>query len=98
MSLGPIELLLILVFVLILAGIIALVVKLVRNSNDTRANTSRIANQLEEPPLRKTPHQTKRHTDRLVYFYSHGCQRVSTKSFAIYTAWSSLAKHDDEIR
>ena len=48
MSLGPIELLLILVFVLILAGIIALVVKLVRNSNDTRANTSRIANHLEE--------------------------------------------------
>ena len=48
MSLGPIEFLLILVFVLILAGIIAIVVKLVRNSNDTRANTSRIANQLEE--------------------------------------------------
>lgn len=48
MSLGPIELLLILVFVLILAGIIALVVKLVRNSNETRANTRRIADQLEE--------------------------------------------------
>lgn len=52
MSVGPIELLLILVFVLILAGIIALVVKLVRNSNDTRANTRRIANQLEEPDRR----------------------------------------------
>ena len=48
MSLGPIELLLILVFVLILAGIIALVVKLVRNSNETRANTRRIAEQLEK--------------------------------------------------
>lgn len=48
MSLGPIELLFILVFVLILAGIIALVVKLIRNSNDTRANTRRIADQLEE--------------------------------------------------
>lgn len=48
MSLGPIELLLILVFVLILAGIIALVVTLVRNSNETRANTRRIADQLEK--------------------------------------------------
>ena len=48
MSLGPIELLLILVFVLILAGIIATVVKLVRNSNETRANTRRIAEQLEK--------------------------------------------------
>ena len=48
MSLGPIELLLILVFVLILAGIITLVVKLVRNSNETRANTRRIAEQLEK--------------------------------------------------
>ena len=48
MSLGPIELLLILVFVLILAGIIALVVTLVRNSNETRANPRRIADQLEK--------------------------------------------------
>ncbi|MCG7455504.1 hypothetical protein [Corynebacterium tuberculostearicum] len=48
MSLGPLEFLLILIPFLILAGIIAIVVKLVRNSNETRANTRRIANQLEE--------------------------------------------------
>ena len=39
---------LILIPFLILAGIIAIVVKLVRNSNETRANTRRIAEQLEK--------------------------------------------------
>lgn len=39
---------LILIPFLILAGIIATVVKLVRNSNETRANTRRIAEQLEK--------------------------------------------------
>lgn len=48
MSLGPLEFLLILIPLLILAGIIAIVVKLVRNSNETRANTRRVADQLEE--------------------------------------------------
>ncbi|MCG7466842.1 hypothetical protein MHY13_01675 [Corynebacterium sp. ACRPE] len=48
MSLGPLEFLLILIPFLILAGIIAIVVKLVRNSNETRANTRRIAEQLEK--------------------------------------------------
>lgn len=48
MSLGPLEFLLILIPFLILAGIIAIVVKLVRNSNETRANTCRIAEQLEK--------------------------------------------------
>ncbi len=48
MSLGPLEFLLILIPFLILAGIIAIVVKLVRNSNETRTNTRCIANQLEE--------------------------------------------------
>ena len=48
MSLGPLEFLLILIPFLILAGIIAIVVKLVRNSNETRANTRRIADQLEK--------------------------------------------------
>ena len=48
MSLSPLEFLLILIPFLILAGIIAIVVKLVRNSNETRANTRRIAEQLEK--------------------------------------------------
>ena len=48
MSLGPLEFLLILIPFLILAGIIAIVVKLVRNSNETRANPRRIAEQLEK--------------------------------------------------
>ena len=48
MSLGPFEFQLILIPFLILAGIIAIVVKLVRNSNETRANTRRIAEQLEK--------------------------------------------------
>ena len=48
MSLGPFEFLLILIPFLILAGIIATVVKLVRNSNETRANPRRIAEQLEK--------------------------------------------------
>lgn len=39
---------LILIPFLILAGIIATVVKLVRNSNETRTNTRRIADQLEK--------------------------------------------------
>ena len=42
------QLVLILIPFLILAGIIATVVKLVRNSNETRANTRRIAEQLEK--------------------------------------------------
>ena len=42
------QLVLILIPFLILAGIIAIVVKLVRNSNETRANTRRIAEQLEK--------------------------------------------------
>jgi len=60
MSLGPLEFLLILIPFLILAGIIAIVVKLVRNSNETRANTRRIANQLEEqksPPVETLSHE-----------------------------------------
>ena len=48
MSLDPLEFLLILIPFLILAGIIAIVVKLVRNSNETRTNTRRIADQLEK--------------------------------------------------
>ena len=53
MSLGPLEFLLILIPFLILAGIIAIVVKLVRNSNETRANTRRIAEQLEKQDRRR---------------------------------------------
>ena len=53
MSLGPLEFLLILIPFLILAGIIAIVVKLVRNSNETRANTRRTVSYTHLEPTRQ---------------------------------------------